>query len=60
MRCKACNKRLSDQESILKDTETGEYYDLCTECFNALEKNDNLRQIFFDIRQAKDQSDENV
>ena len=33
MRCKACNVQLSDAESVRKDPQTGEYYDLCSSCF---------------------------
>ena len=32
MRCKSCNIALSDAESTRKDP-TGEYYDLCSQCF---------------------------
>jgi len=37
MRCKACNTQLSDSESVRKDAQTEEYYDLCTPCFLASE-----------------------
>ncbi len=33
MRCVACNKNLSDFESTRKSAETGEYLDMCNECF---------------------------
>jgi hypothetical protein len=35
MRCKACNIQLSDTESVRKDPQTGEYYDLCSTCYVA-------------------------
>lgn len=34
MRCKACNKELSDSESVRKSKVTNEYYDLCTICYS--------------------------
>jgi len=33
MRCIACNKALSDFESTRKDITTGEFVDMCNECF---------------------------
>lgn len=33
MRCKACNVILTDQELKLKDKTTGQYLDLCGECY---------------------------
>ena len=38
MRCKACNKLLSDAEARRKDKETKEFLDLCGECFYASEE----------------------
>lgn len=32
MRCKACDKLMSDAEIKRKDSITGEFLDLCTEC----------------------------
>ena len=32
MRCKSCNKALSDKELSRKDRLTGEYTELCSEC----------------------------
>ena len=32
MRCRACNKQLNDNESVYKDSETGEYLDMCNIC----------------------------
>lgn len=34
MRCKACNKELSDSEAVRKSKVTGEYYDLCNGCYS--------------------------
>lgn len=33
MRCKACNKALSDYESTRKSAMTGDFIDLCNGCF---------------------------
>lgn len=35
MRCKACNKQLTDYESTLRCDNTEEYLDLCVECLTA-------------------------
>jgi len=32
MRCKCCDKRLSDAEASSKDKLTGEFYDMCRKC----------------------------
>ena len=36
MRCKACNKVLSDYESKRKGIETKEYIDLCNYCYSTI------------------------
>jgi hypothetical protein len=33
MRCKACNKLLSEFESVRKSKDTGEFVDLCNDCY---------------------------
>lgn len=33
MRCKACDKALTEFESTRKSASTGEFVDLCNECF---------------------------
>ena len=35
----ACNKNLSDFESTRKNEVTGEYEDLCNECYSAIQNN---------------------
>lgn len=37
MRCKACNKNLSDAESTRKSVVTGDYLDLCDHCLETIE-----------------------
>ena len=39
MRCRACDKNLSDFESTRKNEVTGEYEDLCNECYYAIQNN---------------------
>ena len=36
MRCRACNVELSDHESTWKNLETGEFYDLCGQCYGVV------------------------
>ena len=36
MKCQACDKNLSDQESTRKNDTTGEFVDLCNECNGAV------------------------
>lgn len=38
MRCKACDQILEDRELKRKDKQTGEYLDLCDECYVASEE----------------------
>jgi hypothetical protein len=33
MRCKACNVELTDRESVKRDRLSGEFLDLCSDCF---------------------------
>lgn len=37
-RCKACNNIMSDTEMRRRDTLTGDYTELCTECFTESEE----------------------
>lgn len=32
MRCKVCDKPLSNSESVQRDRRTGEYFDTCSTC----------------------------
>ena len=36
MRCRACNRRLSDSEACVKNKSTKEYDDLCSSCRNTV------------------------
>ena len=55
MHCKACDALLNEQEVVLKDKATGEYLDLCGECYLASQEavheawNDNAIEIVDDV-----------
>ena len=36
MRCQACNRALTDFEATRKSVTTGEYLDLCNQCFSEI------------------------
>ncbi len=38
MRCSCCNKILSDYESTRKFKKSGDYVDMCNECFRHIEE----------------------
>lgn len=38
MRCRSCDRNLSDQESTRKSAVTEEYIDLCNYCFTTVEE----------------------
>lgn len=38
MRCIACNKSLSDFEATRKDSKTGEFIDMCNDCYIEVEE----------------------
>ena len=44
MRCRACNKALTDIESARKDPKTGEYFDLCSTDYAHYKQNLNELQ----------------
>lgn len=39
MKCKACNKTLSDFEATRKTKDTQEYLDLCNKCYRPISEN---------------------
>jgi hypothetical protein len=45
MRCRACDRNLSDFESTRKDHDTGQFVDLCNQCMNDV--NDDLSTDLF-------------
>lgn len=52
MRCLACNKELTEFESTRKSAQTGEFIDLCNDCYRPIKddirsiENDDLKSIF--------------
>lgn len=38
MRCRCCDKRLSDFEATRKHINTGEYLDMCNKCYSTIDK----------------------
>jgi len=38
MRCKACDKSLTDYESTRKSMTTGEFLDLCNDCYKFIKE----------------------
>lgn len=44
MRCKACDKALSDFESTRKSIQTGEFIDLCNHCFQHVKDDVNTME----------------
>lgn len=65
MHCTCCNALLSDYESTRKNAITGEYIDLCNDCFSDLknivptkDRKDLLKQS--DIDDLMDDFDEDV
>jgi hypothetical protein len=38
MRCRCCDKNLSDFESTRKHITTGEYLDMCNKCYSTIDK----------------------
>jgi hypothetical protein len=56
MRCLACNKALNDFESTRKSATTGEYVDLCNQCFHNVEQDiESLERE--DLRNEEDVED---
>jgi hypothetical protein len=38
MRCTCCNRNLSDFESTRKNRTTGEYLDMCNQCYSSVQE----------------------
>ena len=49
MRCLACNNDLTDFESTRMNLSTGEYYDLCNDCFKYLPINPEILHERYDL-----------
>ena len=52
MRCLACNKELTEFEATRKSAQTGEFIDLCNDCYRSIKdeirsvENNELKSIF--------------
>ena len=60
-RCRACDCILNDYEMTRKSAITGEYYDLCSHCFNYI-RYDVQSKERIDLKEVSDdfeESDEN-
>jgi NAD-dependent SIR2 family protein deacetylase len=44
MRCQACDRNLSDNESTRKDS-TGKFMDLCNSCYKTIDRDINFQDI---------------
>jgi len=53
MRCRACDVILSDYETTRKSLVTGEYYDLCNNCFKTI-KSDLVYKDRLDLASSND------
>lgn len=54
MRCRCCDKRLSEFESTRKSVNTGEYIDMCNTCYNTI-SNQVLSYERYDLYDDEDQ-----
>lgn len=57
MRCKSCNKILTDFESTRKAATTGDYIDLCNGCFSYIKDDVDVLERF-DLTSEDDWHDE--
>jgi len=58
MRCRACDKNLSDFESTRKHHESGEFVDLCNKCYSTIQSDVNDIEEREDLRHVNDDYDE--
>jgi hypothetical protein len=57
MRCRACDRNLSDFESTRKDHNTGQFVDLCNECISVVNA-DLSTDDRFDLKHNEDDIEE--
>tara|TARA_R110001592_G_scaffold70478_1_gene215908 strand:+ start:854 stop:1042 length:189 start_codon:yes stop_codon:yes gene_type:complete len=59
MKCQACDKRLGDFEATRKDLTTGEYLDLCNNCYsvskNDVSEREDLRHVDSEVESYDDE-----
>ena len=58
MRCLSCNSNLSDFESTRKSKITGDYIDLCSDCYSTIA--DTLLEIEENLDPEEDLEDESL
>jgi hypothetical protein len=56
MRCRCCDKKLSDFEATRKSIHTGEYLDMCNKCYNTI-SNQVLSYERYDLYDDEDEQD---
>jgi hypothetical protein len=54
MRCRCCDKKLSDFEATRKSIHTGEYLDMCNKCYNTI-SNQVLSYERYDLYDDEDE-----
>lgn len=59
MRCMSCNVALTDAESVRKNKATGEYYDLCRDCYQAYKQNLITLEDKFVVDYSQSETQEN-
>lgn len=56
MRCRCCDKKLSDFEATRKSINTNEYLDMCNRCYNTI-SNQVLSYERYDLYDDEDEQD---
>lgn len=56
MRCRCCDKNLSDFESTRKHVTTGEYLDMCNKCYSTIDK----QVLSYERYDLYDEEDDNL
>jgi hypothetical protein len=56
MRCRCCDKKLSDFEATRKSINTNEYLDMCNKCYNTI-SNQVLSYERYDLYDDEDEQD---
>lgn len=56
MRCRCCDKKLSDFEATRKSIHTGEFLDMCNRCYGTISK-DVLSYERYDLYDDEDEQD---
>lgn len=60
MRCKACDKMLSDYESTRRSIDSDEFIDLCNTCYSSIRNDIQVSERFdlLDVQSEVDNSEE--